>query len=104
MAEVAREMTPVVFTPDRVRQLVADLKAYRRELLKKQEKEAATLAHAAWLPLDHDDVEAIEPAEIPMLSAICFASLRKMMIVLSDRAQARARDGSSMKVEIEKGD
>ncbi len=104
MADVAQEMSTAIFTPDRIRQLVAELKAYRRELLKKGEKEAAALAHAAWLPLDRDDVEAIEPTETPMLTAICFASLREMMIGLSDEAQTRAKDGSSMKVETEKGD
>jgi hypothetical protein len=89
MAEVAREMARSIFTPERIRRLVADLKAYRRALLEKQEEKAANLAHATWMPLDRGDIETVDPAEMPLLTSICFASLREMMIVLSREAQAK---------------
>jgi hypothetical protein len=89
MAEVAREMARSIFTPERIRRLVADLKAYRRALLEKQEEKAANLAHATWMPLDREDIETVDPAEMPLLTSICFASLREMMIVLSREAQAK---------------
>jgi hypothetical protein len=91
MAEVAREMARSIFTPERIRRLVADLKAYRRALLEKQEEKAANLAHATWMPLDREDIETVDPAEMPLLTSACFASLREMMIVLSREAQAKQR-------------
>jgi hypothetical protein len=57
--------------------------------LEKREEKAANLAHAAWMPLDRGDIETVDPAEMPLLTSACFASLQEMMIVLSKQAQAK---------------
>jgi hypothetical protein len=88
LVEVAREMVPVVFTPGRLDRLVADLRDYRRKLLNERESQAAMHAHAAFMMLEREET----PAENPLLIGICFASLRLMMITLSEEAQAKAED------------
>jgi hypothetical protein len=86
--EIAREMVPVIFTPERLDQLVADLRDYRRKLLDKRESQAAMHAHAAFMMLEREET----PAENPLLIGICFASLRLLLITLSEEAQAEAED------------
>ena len=83
---VAREMAPLVFTPERLDQLRADLKGYRRRLLEGGEGEAAMHAHAALAMLEREE----NPAENPLLIAICFASLRLLLITLSGEARGEA--------------
>ncbi len=85
-AQVAREMAAAIFTPERIQALATDLKAYQRELLQKQDQEAVQLVDVVWLSLNH---EGIDPAENLLLNAICFASLREMMDVLSEKAQTQ---------------
>jgi hypothetical protein len=84
--EIAREMVPVVFTPERLDRLVADLRDYRRKLLDERESQAAMHAHAAFMMLEREET----PAENPLLISICFASLRLLLIVLSEEAKAKA--------------
>jgi hypothetical protein len=84
--EIAREMVPVVFTPERLDQLVADLRDYRRRLLDERESQAAMHAHAAFMMLEREET----PAENPLLIGICFASLRMLLITLSEEARAKA--------------
>jgi hypothetical protein len=86
LVEVAREMVPAIFTPERLGRLVADLKKYRRHLLESTEKEAAMYAHAAYAMLEREETTS----ENPLLIAICFASLRLMLITIAEEAQARA--------------
>jgi hypothetical protein len=93
MGEVAQEMVPAVFTPERFDQLVADLKEYWSDLLEKQEEEAARLAHLASMMLEEKDEV---PVGNPLLIGMCFASLRLTMIVLSEEAQARAESGAAV--------
>jgi hypothetical protein len=87
LVEVAREMVPAIFTPERLGRLVADLKEYRRHLLEAGEKEATMYAHAAFAMLEREETTS----ENPLLIAICFASLRLMLITISEEAQARAK-------------
>jgi hypothetical protein len=84
--EVAREMASVVFTPQRVDQLKADLKDYGRDLEGRQERKAARLARAAGLLLGR---EGITLGEHPLLAGICFASLHARMVDLGEEARAR---------------
>jgi len=83
---VAEEMVPAIFTPVRLDHLVAGLGDYGRDLLEAGEREAAMYARAAYTTLEHEDM----PAENYALLAICYASLRAMLITLSDEARARA--------------
>jgi hypothetical protein len=84
--EIAREMVPVVFTPERLDQLVADLRDYRRKLLDERETQAAMHARAAFMMLEREET----PAENHLLIGICFASLRLLLITLSEEARAKA--------------
>jgi len=52
LVEVAREMVPAVFTPERLGRLIADLRDYRRSLLEAKEREAAMYANAALIMLE----------------------------------------------------
>lgn len=88
--KVARGMIPTIFTPERLGQLEADLKAYRRDLLEAGESKAAMYAHAALTMLEREE----PPAENPLLISICFASLRLMMITMAEKAQAKASGGA----------
>ena len=89
LVEAAQEMVPAIFTPERLDQLLADLKDYRRDLLDTGEKEAAMYAHAALIMLEREDIPIDENR---LLIGICFASLRLMMIVLAEEARAKAKD------------
>ncbi len=94
--EIAREMVPVVFTPERLDRLVADLRDYRRKLLDERESQAAMHAHAAFMMLEREET----PAENPLLIGICFASLRVLLIVLSEEAKVKA-EGTTETQEVE---
>jgi hypothetical protein len=94
--EIAREMVPVVFTPERLDHLVADLRDYRRKLLDERESQAAMHAHAAFMMLEREET----PAENPLLIGICFASLRLLLITLSEEARAKAK-GTTEAEEVE---
>jgi len=94
--EIAREMVPVVFTPERLERLVADLRDYRRKLLDERDSQAAMHAHAAFMMLEREET----PAENPLLIGICFASLRLLLILLSKEARARA-EGTTETEEVE---
>ena len=89
LIEIAQEMVPTVFTPERLDQLEADLKDYQRNLQEAGEREAATYAHAALIMLDREDIPMDENR---LLIGICFASLRLMMIVLAEEARAKTGD------------
>jgi hypothetical protein len=96
LMKVARQMVPVVFTPERLDRLVADLRDYRRKLLDERESQAAMHAHAAFMMLEREET----PAENPLLISICFASLRLLLIVLSEEAKAKA-EGTTETEEVE---
>jgi hypothetical protein len=93
---VAREMVPLVFTPGRLDQLRAGLKGYRRKLLEKGESQAAMHAHAALAMAEREG----PLAKNPLLVSICFASLRLLLITLSEEAGARAQ-GETGAEEVE---
>ena len=86
MIDVSKEMAVALFTPERVARLVKVIKAYRRDLLAAKEGQAAMYAHGALLSLEHIQ----DPAENPMLVGICFASLRSLLVTVSEQERARA--------------
>jgi hypothetical protein len=85
---VIEEMARAIFAPERIKALVSDLRAYHRELVEKGEEQAARLVHAAWIPLDSEGIEAADPAERPLLTAICFASLQAAMGAIEEQADS----------------
>jgi len=88
--DVARAMPPEIFTTERIARLKADMRNYQRDLSQAGEKQAAALAHAAGITLQRE-----EPLdETPLLIAICFVSLREMLLAISYEAQAR-QDGAT---------
>ena len=84
VVEIAREIAAAVFTPERVAQLVEELRAYRRDLEAAQERQAAISAQGAIVWLE----EAPSPEEVPVLIGICFASLRSLLVGFSEEARA----------------
>jgi hypothetical protein len=88
LVETVKEMAPAIFTPERLDKLVADLRGYRRELLAAKEREAAMYAHAAYTLLEQVE----DPGESFLLLGICYASLREMLIALSEEARNRGGD------------
>jgi hypothetical protein len=87
MMDVSKEMAVALFVPERVARLVQVIKAYRRDLLAAKERQAAMYAHGALLSLEHIQ----DPAENPLLVGICFASLRSLLVTVSEQRRARAR-------------
>lgn len=65
-----REMAAAIFTPDRIRRLVADLKRYRSERFAAGDKETAMLATGAINYLERED----SPGENGFLLNLCFHS------------------------------
>lgn len=95
--EVSKEMAPAIFAPERLHQLVVDLKAYRHELAEAGQKKFAMYAHVVSTSLE--GVEA--PAEEPFVIALCMASLRLRLISLGAEADAleeigKAENGSAI--------
>jgi hypothetical protein len=84
MVAVTREMASEVFTPERVDELAAELKAYRRSLAEAGEREARLWAHGGMAYVMGD----IPPAENRFLCAVCFASLRRALKVAMEQAAA----------------
>ena len=84
LAEIAREMGADVFTPERVAQLVEELRAYRRDLEALEEHQAARSAeHAIFMLEQLPDLK-----EEPLLIGICFASLRALLIGVAEGTRA----------------
>ena len=93
LIEVAREMVPAIFTPERLARLVAALKAYRRKLSKSREKQAMMSAHMAYIMLERDDDAS---AASWLLTAICYASLHAILIAAAEeRREAGAEQDSA---------
>ncbi len=88
--DIAREMVPAVFTSERLAQLTADLRTFRKGLREAGESEAAMYAHAALVMLEQEE----PPAENSLLTFICFASLRLMMVTMAEKARAKAGGGA----------
>lgn len=80
MLDVAQEMAPVVITLERLDQLVADLKAYRRDLHEAGERKLAMYTHATVTVLERAEVPGKEPFAI----GVCLASLDSMLIALGE--------------------
>jgi hypothetical protein len=69
-----REMAEHIFTPERIRQLIAQLKTYRNERFAAGEKRIAGLAHGAITYLQRED----QPGLNSFLLILCFRSLRSL--------------------------
>ena len=87
LPETTREMAAAIFTPQRIEQLVSDLKAYRHELIARGEKDAAGLAHAALMMITNRDADTMNPADEPLLLRICMASLREVALGVIERSR-----------------
>lgn len=72
LGTVLREMVAAVYTPERVEQLVADLKAYRKKLRAAGEDQAARRVDSALMVT----VGGVDPEESGFLFATCYASMR----------------------------
>ena len=68
------EMAGSIFTPERIRQLIAQLKTYRNERFAAGEKGVAGLALGAITSLERED----DPARNQFLVSLCFSSLRNL--------------------------
>lgn len=88
MMDVARTMVPDIFTLERIAQLTTDLKNYQHDLSQAGENRAAALARTAGTMLQREDPSD----DNPLLIAICFVSLRDMLIAMSHEAQAQHDD------------
>ncbi len=86
MVSVTREMASEVFTPERVDQLAAELKAYRGSLAEAGERDACFWVQGGLAYVEGD----IPPAENRFLCAVCFASLRHALGVAMEQAAAEA--------------
>ena len=90
---LAREMTQAIFTPERVNQLVAVVKDYRRKLLAANEKQSAAYIQGAIMMLERET----SATENPFLNMICYVSLRAMMMTLSEQAHAKGKDETGLR-------
>ena len=70
---VLADMAGHIFTPERIRQLIAQLKTYRNERFAAGDKQVAGCTLGAIASLERED----EPAKNYFLNALCFASLRR---------------------------
>jgi hypothetical protein len=84
MVKITLEMAPAVFTPERVEQLVTDLKDYQRSLGQAGEREEAAWAYGALASVRADG----PPAGKPFLLALCFASLRRVIRAAGEGTRA----------------
>ena len=92
--ETSIDMASAIFTPERLDQLMLDLKEYQRNLQQAGEREASKYAHAALILSDRDDSS---PADNRFLVGICFASLRSAMLTLVKEVQAKAEGQTETK-------
>jgi hypothetical protein len=83
--EVAQEMLPTLFTPERMDQLVSDLRAHSHDLDERGDKRSALYAHTAATTLER----ARDPAEEPFVIAVCIASLVLVLSALGQKEEAR---------------
>lgn len=72
---LVHEMAQSVFTPERIQQLLAQLRQYRGELLDSGETMAASQAQAAIILVS----EEVNPGTNYFLASICFASLKPVI-------------------------
>ncbi|HEV2391457.1 MAG TPA: SEC-C domain-containing protein [Verrucomicrobiae bacterium] len=77
-----REIAKGVFSPERLRKLVADLKAYRKELFGAGEREAGLSATGAIIYVERED----DPSQNPFLINLCSRSIHAM----ADAAQEQS--------------
>jgi len=83
--EVVREMTEALYTPERVAQLIEDLKAYRRTLQAAGEEEAARRAKGALILT----AVGMRPADSAFMAGTCHSAMRRRMRALAEeRASA----------------
>ncbi len=98
LLQVAREMAPAVFTPERLARYVAELRDYWRALHKAGDLDAAACACAAALQLEHE----AHPGDNRLLIATCYASLHSLASLLAEagagvKAEDEAAAGASPK-------
>ena len=80
MGAVLREMVTAVYTPERIEELAAELKAYRRDLKAAGEHEAAQQAESALMVT----ATGMDPEQSGFLFATCYASLRLALRILAE--------------------
>jgi len=83
LMEVARTMSPEIFTAERIARLKGDLKTYQHDLSQAGDNRAAALARSAGMLLQSED----PLADNPLLITICFVSLREMLIAMNEAQQ-----------------
>jgi hypothetical protein len=74
--DTALEMAPVLFTPERLRRLAAELNAYRHELSAAAARDEAIAAQAAYRSL----LAESDPADNRVVLAVCVASLHRAIL------------------------
>ena len=75
------EMAQSIFTPERIRQLISQLRKYRSEKFAAGDRTAASCAIGAIASLERED----DPARNYFLNALCFASMRPVLHAVSSR-------------------
>ena len=83
LLELAKEMAPVVFTPDRVKRLVADLREYRQVMREAGDWHGAKCASVAMMTLQQEHAAA----HAPLLVVICCTSLGLELDAIVERAR-----------------
>jgi hypothetical protein len=81
LTQLAREMTPDIFTPTRLAELLASLQDYSHRLSTAGERDAALQAYVASTALGR-----IEDATHPFLVGVCLVSLRARLMTLQERS------------------
>lgn len=77
------EMAKPVFTPERIQQLLAQLRKYRDGLIAAGDKRGAVCLTGSMLTLERE----IDPAHNPLLSALSFLSLREAIGAVAESSQ-----------------
>jgi len=89
--ELTSEMSPAIFTPERLRRLVKELRDYRRSLMDAGEEEAAHWAESALAVADREG----PPGDNPLLLSVCFVSLRELLQAMSEVSISEDAEGRS---------
>ncbi len=88
--DLAQDMAADLLTPERLDQLAADLKEYRRRLIEAEEKRASLFLYMLLRELEGDVV----PAEHPFFVGLCAASLQARMKAMAEQARANAKEAA----------
>ncbi len=92
IGELTSEMSLAIFTPERLRRLVEELRDYRRSLMDAGEEEAARWAESALAVADSD----VPPDDNLLLLSICFVSMRELLQAMSEVSISEEAEGRSI--------